>query len=386
MRRFFQISLVGIVIYWVNNSSAKSFFPFSAQSFSGTVLAYVHPRSPLDQPVLRPLSELTIESASNNSIMTTDLQGRFYTSDLSTALTLNLGGRNFQAWLCGNYCYQQKIRLGRITHDQPTFILGNVESVSPNGNVVFKRVTEAERDALFHLGRIRTVVKNFIGSTWLSQTNIALVNSDEGVCNANFSEGTLHFYRAGTKGKYECYNTATIADIVYHEWTHGLIDSFQSKDKKVDSVAEEALADALTFHMTGDSRIGVGLFVNRPKSTNFLRDIAFRDSRGIPLYYRPGLVYGDDYVQSQILSGALWDLRTSLIRMYGHDQGNRISLRLLLLAMRETQSQLEFYKALLRADDNDGDLTNGTPHKRVIQKVFADHCLATDLKADYCSK
>jgi hypothetical protein len=322
----------------------------------------------------------------------TDSQGLFsLPPDLATPqLALAMGGNRFQAWFCGVLCTMRNILLGNFQDFLTVHLVDTVSGSSLPG-LVERSTSAAERDTLYHIDRIRRSVSRFIRAPWLNRPVVAVVNSKEEACDAVFEKGALKFFDAGTvqlaNGPARCRNAGTIADIIYHEWGHGFYQSLLGTSYAVeDPAASEATADILAFHMTKDSRIGLGFFETADPARNFVRDIGSRRTDGKPRSYPADVPRsGDPHDEGMILSGAMWDLHQALVARYGLERGNVSSLRLFLRAIALEQTYTNFYPSLLAADDDDSNLLNGTPHKAEIKRAFAARCLATEDNAPYCS-
>ena len=190
------------------------------------------------------------------------------------------------------------------------------------------------------------------------------VNIDD-ECNAFFSrkEGSLNFYAASAN----CANMGRLADVVYHEYGHavhynGVIDGVGSYN----SALSEGLADFLAATITGDPAMGRGFY----HSANPLRHI---DPPNFE-YFWPWDI-NEVHHFGLIISGALWDLRKLLISKYGQPQGVALTDQLFYQAMRRAVDIPSMYFEVLAADDEDGDLSNGTPNICEIDEAFGAHGL-----------
>jgi cysteine-rich repeat protein len=186
-------------------------------------------------------------------------------------------------------------------------------------------------------------------------------------CNA-FSSGTdVHLAR----GTPDCENTGRVADIVMHEFGHSL--HFHETIPNVGAYElqlSEGLADFNAANITEDSGIGRGLDFTDAAA----RDI---DPAGREYTY-PQDLSADTHASGMIVSGALWDLRKALIAQLGHDPGVALTEKIFLGVLRRAADLPTSYDAALIADDDDGDLANGTPHFCTIQRAFGIHGLAPD--------
>ncbi|UCF66432.1 MAG: hypothetical protein JSV80_11615, partial [Acidobacteriota bacterium] len=106
--------------------------------------------------------------------------------------------------------------------------------------------TRAERHTFFHLNAIRSLAKKWLDVPWLDSTVRANVNIAD-TCNA-FWNGSVNFYRSGGG----CNNTGEIADVIYHEWGHGIDGNTLGGD----SATGEGTGDVASFSLTHGSVIG----------------------------------------------------------------------------------------------------------------------------------
>lgn len=196
----------------------------------------------------------------------------------------------------------------------------------------------------------------------LNDQLVVNVNIDQG-CNAFFDGTALNFFRRSTR----CENTARLQDVVFHEFGHRIhtaeivrgVGSF-------DAAMSEGAADFLAATITGDSGVGRGFdFTDAP-----LRDLdpvasEWMWPRDIGEIHRTGLIFG----------GVFWDLRKQLITSLGDDAGAALVNKLFIGALRYAVDIPSSLIATLAADDDDGNLANGTPHEDAIRTAFANHGL-----------
>ncbi len=177
-------------------------------------------------------------------------------------------------------------------------------------------------------------------------------------CNAYY-DGSVNFYRSGGG----CNNTARIADVEYHEWGHGL-HAYAAGTWYVDGSLGEGAGDTTAFLQTGDSEIGPYFWT----SGEPVRDV------------EPDRVYPDDWVgevheDGLIFAGAMWDLYQILAGTEGDEEARAIVSDIFVDALRTNPSIDTSYDAVVAADDDDGDLSNGTPHYCAIIRAFGEHGL-----------
>ncbi|MEQ1566065.1 MAG: hypothetical protein ABMA64_10545 [Myxococcota bacterium] len=187
------------------------------------------------------------------------------------------------------------------------------------------------------------------------------------VCNAYYDGYSINFFNAGSG----CNNTGQIADVVYHEWGHGF-HAWSIEAGIFDSSLSEGAADAVAFFQTADSEIGPYFFTSGPG----IRDVA------------PNKVYPDDYdtycyggycdphANGLIFGGAIWDLWDLLEADLGPDDGKDVTEAIFAGLLKGGTGIDGTYLEAIAADDDDGDLANGTPHICQISEAFAEHGLA----------
>ena len=126
------------------------------------------------------------------------------------------------------------------------------------------------------------------------------------------------------------------------------------------------MSDYLAATITGDSGMGRGFF----QSNEPLRQI---DPPGREHVW-PDDLEGEVHADGLIIGGALWDMRQDLVDRLG-EEGVPIADRIWYQAMRRAVDIPTMYFEALAADDDDGDLSNGTPHICSINAGFAPHGL-----------
>ncbi|MEQ1502349.1 MAG: hypothetical protein ABMB14_08965 [Myxococcota bacterium] len=175
-------------------------------------------------------------------------------------------------------------------------------------------------------------------------------------CNAYY-DGSLNFFEAGQN----CSNTGQIADVVYHEWGHGF-HAFSVETGTVDGSVGEAAGDTVAMFNTGDHLIAP-FFI---QGGGAIRDVE-------PDHAYPEDIIGEVHEDGLIYGGAMWDLRNLLIDELGEQQGIDVAEAIFVGALKAGPTIPETYYASLVADDDDGDLSNGTPHQCTLIDAFTPH-------------
>ncbi|HET9621954.1 MAG TPA: hypothetical protein VFP84_11345 [Kofleriaceae bacterium] len=185
-------------------------------------------------------------------------------------------------------------------------------------------------------------------------------------CNAFFDGKNVNFFHAST----QCQNTGLIEDVVYHEFGHAL-HSAEIVDGvgAFDGAMSEGAANFFAAQITGDPKVGRGFFY----SDDPLRDLDPDDGSearwpdDIGEIHHTGIIFG----------GAFWDLRKALIAHLGEDAGIALTHKLFIGALRRSIDIPSSLVEVLASDDDDGDLSNGTPHECEIRAAFGRHGLRT---------
>ncbi|HHO53193.1 MAG TPA: hypothetical protein ENK18_20540 [Deltaproteobacteria bacterium] len=241
---------------------------------------------------------------------------------------------------------------------------GFLNSANPDMTWDSSDATQAEIDTYLFAHQARAwgeVVAPTVAQVTQYLTAHVNIGGPGNVCNAYWN-GEINFFQAGGG----CNNTGQIADVVYHEWGHGF-HYYSIVSGYFDSSLSEGAADTVSFLITGDPEIGPYFQTNGTP----VRDVA------------PDKIYPQDYVNNPyyvhsnglIFGGAVWDLRGLLQDIEGVGTGQASTERIFTGLLRGgTDIPGTFYEALA-ADDDDGNLDNGTPHICEIHEAFGRHGL-----------
>lgn len=113
--------------------------------------------------------------------------------------------------------------------------------------------TPASRSGFYEVNRIAEIGRGYLPlNTWLQSQLTANMNIPN-TCNAFWDGSTINFYRSGGG----CRNTGEIAAVFDHEWAHGL-DQFDSNGTLSDS--SEGYADIASMYRLWASCVGYGFF------------------------------------------------------------------------------------------------------------------------------
>jgi len=230
-----------------------------------------------------------------------------------------------------------------------------------------RQTAELDMHVSAHIVRDRalTIHPNFQWATVQARAN---VNVNDGSCNAWFdpsnstSNSNVNFLRQGDG----CNNMGRVWDVMFHEYGHGFhIWSIIFGAGDFDGALSEGMGDYMSATINDDPGMARGFFVG---STDGLRDIG-------PNYRWPEDASAQDiHGTGRIIAGALWDVRTALSAEQGA-AGVLIADALYLAVSQRASDIPSAYAEVLLADDDNGNLADGTPNQCVIDEQFGLHGL-----------
>lgn len=359
--------------------------------FQGRLFAQIHPRLATDGYMQVPLEGVLINLAGYENSLT-DGYGVFG-ARLSgiRQISLNIAGPSAEARRCDTVYLRKGNYTSCDTTETRVVFMGN-EDWEWRDDLRFtlddSNTTAAERDAFFYVNRAVHWASKYINTEWFGKQLAINVNIKEIVeqslwdekrsqaaCNAFWDGRSINFFQEGTVKKADgteigCNNVANIADIVIHEWGHGLDQNTGGID---DPAFSEAIADTCAFMMTGDPHIAPTFFKEPEPGTGktYIRDVSV--DKVYPQDQNP-----DSHLESLIISGAWWDLRTYLIEAMGEERGSDHAAYLFLNHLFTARKYTDSYHAALAVDDDNGNLADGTPNYSLITEAFRKHGLVQD--------
>jgi len=220
-----------------------------------------------------------------------------------------------------------------------------------------------ERDVFDAINRIHDFFQLFDADYgYVNQPINSYVNRTDGFCPGNaWWNGTINFCAAG--GAYT--NTGEIQQIVMHEFGHGIQDDLMGGWQGNEGLGE-GNSDVVSILLTQDSVIGRGFVVGNCSS-------GFRDIDHNMQY--PDDLIGQVHHDGMIIAGFHWDAMQLLQAAHGTDEGTLITARtwhegrMLLRPSNQTAQVL----ATFTADDDNGNLNDGTPNHRYFAEAAENH-------------
>ncbi len=200
------------------------------------------------------------------------------------------------------------------------------------------------------------------GFAYSQQRISAYVSRDDGYCPGNaWWDGTINFCIAGDG--YE--NTGEIQGVVHHEFGHGVqnhIIGWQGNQG-----LGEGNGDILACLITQDPALGRGFF-----SDNCLDGLRNAENN---LIYPDHVVGVEIHSAGMVILGFTWDAMILMQDIYGEEEGTRISAYNWHFGRKLLQptSQPDQVFATFFADDDDGNLDNGTPNHDYYCQAAGNH-------------
>lgn len=191
------------------------------------------------------------------------------------------------------------------------------------------------------------------------------VDRTDGTCNAFFNGNSINFYV--TAGG--CNALSQTADVVYHEYGHAITNYFYNSFSQPfqNGGMGEGYSDIFAITLTNDPVLGIGFSSTNPNT--FIRRYDIN-----PKIFPQNLV-GQVHADGEIICGAWW-------RTGGLIGNNRTMMEILgesmyALANAPNGQEGTLYTQILidaiQADDNDNNLSNGTPHFNQLVQAFSFH-------------
>jgi hypothetical protein len=283
--------------------------------------------------------------------------------------------------------------------------------------------TAAARAAFYEVNKIEEMARGWLPTnTWLTGTSVLTTNVNiNQTCNAFWNGSTINFYRSGGG----CRNTGELAGVFDHEWGHGMDDNDANG---VISNSGEGYADIAAIYRYQDSCVGHGFFLPPAGSCGLTADGTGRNvdedqTAGVHCATDCSGVRDADYgkhadglpdtalghVCSRCLTGtgpcgrqvhcsaapqrqAAWDLVARDLPALGFDSqtsfliGNRLFYQgsgnigtwysCTCGSASSGCGTTNGYMQWLVADDDNGNLNDGTPHMTAIYNAFNRHGIA----------
>jgi MYXO-CTERM domain-containing protein len=216
----------------------------------------------------------------------------------------------------------------------------------------------AELDSYIFLNQVRDWGLDYAPDVEMVTADLISHVNLESSCNAYY-DGAVNFYRESN----QCNATGRIADVNYHEWGHGF-HYYSLEAGTWDGSLSEGLADSVAFFLTGDNIISPYFM----KNGSGIRNVA--PDRRYPEDWE-----GEVHADGLIFAGAVWDLWEILREDRDDSEAYDKTVNLFVNAIKGGPTIPDSFDEFIAADDNDGNLGNGTPNQCQIIEAFQRHGL-----------
>jgi trimeric autotransporter adhesin len=267
--------------------------------------------------------------------------------------------------------------------------------------------THSARGQFYHVNRAKEIARGWITRPWLTAQLTANVNINQ-TCNAFWNGSTINFYRSGGG----CGNTGEIEGVSLHEYGHGL-DSNDGNGSSPDNGTGETYGDWTAALATHTSCVGSGFlgsncggYGDACTSCTGVRDIdwgkrASNTPHTVANFTQPrcpttfsyfGPCSREGHCESYVSSEALWDFVNRDLPSPGSGAAWTIADRLWYLSRATATAAFSctasgtwtsngcnagsLWRTLRAVDDDDGNLSNGTPNSGALFAAFNRHGIA----------
>jgi len=248
-------------------------------------------------------------------------------------------------------------------------------TISGTGNVfLFPNTSpsgDAHVNAYYHVNVVHDFMKSYFTTyTTLDAQMATNVEDNSGTCNAFYNPGdnSINFFADGGG----CNTMAKVADVVYHEYGHAINDNFYNDfggfGGMMNGAMNEAYADIWALSITQKPVSGKGVFQG------------VTGGGAIRRYDRQPRVYPEDIIDEvhadgEIIAGAWWDVSTNFGSVPNMTQLWTETFYDVCDAPNGSEGTLyhDILVSALMNDDNDANISNGTPRFSQIVNAFAGH-------------
>ncbi|MFB3910336.1 MAG: FlgD immunoglobulin-like domain containing protein [Candidatus Eisenbacteria bacterium] len=259
--------------------------------------------------------------------------------------------------------YGPFVDMNNFAGAEATFTGTAQENVPLNVTFFDSNAQQDERDTFDAVNDVHDFFELFDpGFSYTQQRISAYVSRNDFYCPGNaWWDGTINFCAAG--GQYA--NTGELQQVVHHEFGHGVSQTVIG-GQGTQGIGE-GNSDILGNLITQDPIIGRGFYTGNCVS-------GIRNSLNHLMY--PDDVVGQEiHTAGQVIAGFNWDSMVLLQGLYGTDQGTIESAtrwhfgRVLM----HPQTQPDQVLATFVADDDNGNLDDGTPHHAIFCEAAQNH-------------
>ncbi len=222
--------------------------------------------------------------------------------------------------------------------------------------------TASERDVFAYVNKEHDWLKE-VDPAWtgVDYEMPAAVERTDGYCpgNAWWDGNGINL----CAGSVEYGNTGRMGDVVFHEYGHAITDFLYGANDPPDDL-HEGNSDIVANFLTRESIIGLGYYLNNCSS-------GIRNSENTMMYP----CTGSGHTCGQVIAGFHWDAWEELLAVYPQAYADSVVWYTWhygrKLGLPQTQPDQVYWTFV--ADDDDGDLDNGTPHHSYFCTAATNH-------------
>lgn len=190
-------------------------------------------------------------------------------------------------------------------------------------------------------------------------SNIGVQANIASTCNAYYTANTINFYNQGGN----CANTA-FSTVIAHEWGHGIDDRYGGIANTNADGLSEGWGDILGLYLVDSPLLGSGF--QTP-------GVALRRGDNSFLYPYSG---SSPHAAGQVWMGFAWRLRERLRTAFGTQTAIAISNDIVITTLvADATTRVDAVREVFIADDDDGNLLNGTPNYAHLSGAAIDKAI-----------
>ena len=206
---------------------------------------------------------------------------------------------------------------------------------------------------------VNEFLRSLLGNTsqLAAADNVVPTVNIASTCNAYYTGNTINFYATGGG----CNNTG-YSSVVAHEWGHGIDDRYGGISQS--NGLSESIGDICSMYLLDFPTIGENFFTNGGFIRTGTNTRQYPSGTGV-------------HQQGEAYMGFAWKLRERMATTLG-SRAAAITLTndiVLTSIAANAGNARDAVREVFLADDNDGDLTNGTPHSADLLWACQQHNL-----------
>ncbi|MFH0860900.1 MAG: hypothetical protein V1921_06830 [Candidatus Altiarchaeota archaeon] len=340
-----------IVRYWDSNR----------YQVSGTVTGKIYPEKLSDGQITKNFSNEYVyvqQGASTLGNSTTNNSGAYSVAEGSDSVNVYSQLKGPWAWVlnedAAEAVHNQSITAG-TTHNWDW----DAEDTSDRNE---------ESNMFYHINLIHDFYTSGapFNITSMSYRMNATVEHQTGYCNAYYTGNSESMLFGAGNLSASCENLALFSDVIYHEYTHGVVDhiypvNFPYIDET--GAMNEGWADYFACTINNNS----------PQAEEALPSSSIRDLNNTDKFLDDWI--NEVHVDSTQISGARWDVRGAL----GKETADALIMGAIKLLPFSFSEELD---DMLISDDDNANLADGTPNINAICSAYYDN---HDISSGYCA-